>query len=65
MSGCGAAGGMGGAETLYLLGHLEADVGTELEHFAHLLRRGWDQGNLLNGGRILQLFEPLDKPIVS
>lgn len=34
----------------YLLGHLEADVGAELEHLTHLFWGGWDQGDLLHGG---------------
>jgi hypothetical protein len=41
--------GKGVAETPYLLGHLEADIGAELQHLTHLFRGGWDQGNLLNG----------------
>jgi hypothetical protein len=38
------------AEPLYLLGHLEADIGTQLKHLTHFLRGGRDQGNLLYGG---------------
>ena len=34
----------------YLLGHLEADIGAELEHFTHLFWGGRDQGDLLDGG---------------
>lgn len=49
----------------YLLGHPEADIGAELEHFTHLFWSGWDQGNLLYGGRLLQFFEPLYKLIIS
>lgn len=49
----------------YLLGHLEAHVGAELQHLTHLLRGGRDQGNLLYGGRLLQFFEPLHKFIIS
>lgn len=48
-----------------LLGHFEADIGAELEHFAHLFWGGWDQGNLLHGFWFLQLFKPLYKLIVS
>lgn len=47
----GLQGGQGsGTETLYLLGHLEADVRAELQHLAHLFRGGWDQRDLLRGG---------------
>ena len=28
----------------YLLGHLEAHIGAELQHLTHLLRGGWDPG---------------------
>lgn len=44
----------------YLLGHLEADVGAELEQFTHLFRGGWDQGNFL-----CILFEPLYELIIA
>lgn len=49
----------------YLLGHLEAHVGAELQHLTHLLRGGRDQGDLLYGGRLLQFLEPLHKFIIS
>lgn len=49
----------------YLLGHLEPDIGAELEHLTHLLWGRRDQGNFVNGSWVLQLFEPLYKLIVS
>lgn len=38
-----------GQRAPHLLGHLEADVRTELEHFTHLFRGRGDQGDLLHG----------------
>lgn len=52
-------------EVPYLLGHLEADVGAELQHLAHLLRGGRDQRDLLYGGRFLQFSEPSYELIIS
>lgn len=53
------------AEVTYLLGHLEADVGAELQHLAHLLGCGRDQRDLPCGGRVLKLSEPSYELIIS